>query len=243
MQLVIKHKTNGELRLPINYHHILQSMIYRNVAEEVKYGNFMHNEGYAYENRRFKLFTFGPIKGKYRIEGRDIIFLEDMTYEIRSVDDYFLKILKSNIEQNGLTYMKQHIDEVSVEIKDITIETDELMIELISPIVQYRTDEETGKTHYFSPCEEEFELAINQNFKKKYKAYYGIEPDSDIRLVVREVSIRDKYVTKYKGFYITGWKGKYSLYGKRKYLDFLYQAGLGAKNSQGFGMFREEICF
>ena len=48
---------------------------------------------------------------------------------------------------------------------------------------------------------------------------------------------KDKYLTKYKGFFINGWKGIYQLSGERKYLDFLYQTGLGAKNSQGFGMF------
>ena len=36
---------------------------------------------------------------------------------------------------------------------------------------------------------------------------------------------------------ISGWYGEYYLVGKRKYLDFLYQTGLGSKNSQGFGMF------
>ena len=44
-------------------------------------------------------------------------------------------------------------------------------------------------------------------------------------------------MTKYQGNYITAWYGKYLISGKRKYLDFLYQAGLGSKNSQGFGMF------
>lgn len=35
MQLLIKHETNGELRLPLNYHHIQQSMIFsKNITEE-----------------------------------------------------------------------------------------------------------------------------------------------------------------------------------------------------------------
>lgn len=45
-----------------------------------------------------------------------------------------------------------------------------------------------------------------------------------------------KMVTKYQGHYIIAWYGEYILSGKRKYLDFLYQVGIGAKNSQGFGM-------
>ena len=34
-----------------------------------------------------------------------------------------------------------------------------------------------------------------------------------------------------------GYKGVYKLEGERKYLDFLFQVGLGSKCSQGFGMF------
>ena len=48
---------------------------------------------------------------------------------------------------------------------------------------------------------------------------------------------KDKYVTKYNDFYITGWQGIYELSGKREYLEFLYYVGIGERNSQGFGMF------
>ena len=34
--------------------------------------------------------------------------------------------------------------------------------------------------------------------------------------------------------------GEYELIGEPKYLDFLYQTGLGSKNAQGFGMFEVE---
>ena len=46
-----------------------------------------------------------------------------------------------------------------------------------------------------------------------------------------------KLVTKYKGGFINAWFGDYELSGERKYLDFLFQTGLGGKNAQGFGMF------
>lgn len=78
---------------------------------------------------------------------------------------------------------------------------------------------------------------INENFKRKYNAYSGVFPEENIKIETMRFSERDKYVTKYKGFYISGWYGIYRLQGKRKYLDFLYQAGLGDRNSQGFGMF------
>jgi CRISPR-associated endoribonuclease Cas6 len=64
--------------------------------------------------------------------------------------------------------------------------------------------------------------------------------DSGIHIEPLRVTQRDESVTRYKGFYITAWSGTYLLEGKRKYLDFLYQTGLGSKTSQGFGMFDVE---
>ena len=58
-----------------------------------------------------------------------------------------------------------------------------------------------------------------------------------MRIIPYRVRTRDRIVTNYKGQYITAYKGQYVLAGERKYLDFMYQAGLGAKNAQGFGMF------
>ena len=62
-------------------------------------------------------------------------------------------------------------------------------------------------------------------------------PQEDLVIETVQFSEKDKYVTNYKGFYISGWYGTYRLKGKRKYLDFLYQTGIGDRNSQGFGMF------
>lgn len=79
---------------------------------------------------------------------------------------------------------------------------------------------------------------INKNFIRKYASCYGIEPESDVEIEPVRITEKDKFVTNYKGFYLSGWQGIYHLYGERKYLDFLYQTGLGSRNSQGFGMFR-----
>ena len=43
--------------------------------------------------------------------------------------------------------------------------------------------------------------------------------------------------TTFKTSYITGWMGYYQMRGKPEVLDMLYQTGIGAKNSEGFGMF------
>lgn len=62
-------------------------------------------------------------------------------------------------------------------------------------------------------------------------------PEDRIILTPIDVNLKDKYVTKFKDTYITAWRGDYILEGSKEYINFLYYTGLGAKNSEGFGMF------
>ena len=41
---------------------------------------------------------------------------------------------------------------------------------------------------------------------------------------------------KYRGTIIKGWMGRFVLNGNKKLLKLGYDCGIGAKNSQGFGM-------
>ena len=120
-----------------------------------------------------------------------------------------------------------------------TVEKDSIHIRMLSPICLYSTNKETKKTYFYSPEEEAFPEQVNDNFVRKYTACYGIPPNSGIEIETVNVRRRDKYVTRYKEFYLSGWLGEYRLTGERKYLDFLYQTGLGSRNAQGFGMFEE----
>ena len=76
-------------------------------------------------------------------------------------------------------------------------------------------------------------------FGKSFSSYgVGVQTENkDIAIRKVENSSTRKIDTRYKGSYINAWYGTFQLKGKRKYLDFLYQTGVGSKNSQGFGMF------
>ena len=131
-----------------------------------------------------------------------------------------------------------HYETIS-DLMNETVEKDSIHIRMLSPICLYSTNKETKKTYFYSPEEEAFPEQVNDNFVRKYTACYGIPPNSGIEIETVNVRRRDKYVTKYKEFYLSGWLGEYRLTGERKYLDFLYQTGLGSRNAQGFGMFEE----
>lgn len=238
MQIEISHNIEDSLRLPIGYHHILQAIIYAGMNKNQDgLGDYFHEHGFTRFKRRYKLFTFGLLQGKYCIEGKNIIFSDRVSFQVRSSDHLLLQVLGDNIRDNGIHYGKQYFENVQIKRMDRTVEDEEILIRMLSPICVYRTDSKTGKTYYYEPWSDDFEDLINMNFRRKYEACFGVEPRQGIGFMPVQVGERDKYVTRYKNFYITAWWGEYMLVGERKYLDFLYQTGLGAKNSQGFGMF------
>lgn len=230
MQLSINIRLNGKCVLPLGYHHIQQSAIYSLIGGE------LHDNGYQYDKREYKLFTFGPIEGRYTIQGKYITFYDEIIFEVRCFDDDIGLTIIKNITSNGIRLLNNIYKDVEVKIHNREITTNELRITMKSPICVYKTDDER-KTIYFNPNEEEFFESVRDNFVRKYYAVAGEYPISTIDFGLIKFSQRDRYLTKYKGFYIEGWKGVYELSGNTEYLNFLYNTGLGAKNSQGFGMF------
>lgn len=230
MQLTISIKLQEPCILPIAYHHILQSAIYAQIGGE------LHDVDFKYDRRGYKLFTFGPLEGKYVISNRNIIFSDEISFEVRCfVDEIGLNIINT-ITKNGIRLGRNTYKDVEVNIKRRFIENNRITISMKSPICVYETDDDKH-TIFFNPTEEEFYYAVEDNFIRKYAAVMEEYPEDGISLELVKFSQRDRYFTKYKGFYIEAWKGIYELSGKPDYLSFLYDVGIGAKNSQGFGMF------
>ncbi len=239
MQLYVNCRLDEPVVLPMAHHHILQSIIYRSLSENPRYAEFMHDTGFQNEKRQFKLFTFGLLNGPHKIVQKNIIFYNALQWEIRSNQQQMIEMVEQYICRNGLMLLNQRIATSQIEtVSSVTPEIgDEIQIRMNSPVVVYATDPETKKTIYYSPDHwDEFAMRIRDNFRRKYMAQAGEMPASDIEIIDSGTSHK-KYVTKYKNFYITGWQGDFILRGATEYLQFLYDTGLGSKNSQGFGLF------
>src|SRR5215204_3437927 len=61
------------LRLPVQYNHLLQGLIYSNLDHALS--EWLHEKGHAYGERHFKLFTFSRLFGKREVENDRIRFL------------------------------------------------------------------------------------------------------------------------------------------------------------------------
>ncbi len=237
MQLVIHVQLEQALSLPLNYNHIIQSVIYRAIGSLPEYSSFMHDQGYSAGGRRYKLFNFSRLSGDYFVENRLMTFKTYMSFEVRSPEPILLRLLGQYLWENGITFGDETYKDIELELYDYTVEQDYLTINMISPVTVYTTDQPSGHTYYYGPDQEDFYNLIDENFRRKYQAYFGLSPTEHLQMSLVEGDKPKKTVTKYKGLYVTAWGGKYNLSCSRKYLDFLYQTGIGSKNGQGFGMF------
>lgn len=238
MQTVININLDKPLILPINYNHILQAVLYKAISAMPHYMEFLHDIGFSNGEQTFKMFHFSQIRGTYEIKGKNIIFKNKISFDVRSPDALMIHVISRYLNYYGVTFGDYTYQDVKTKISDFTVETDSLYIKMLTPIIAYTTDGETKYKYFYSPYEYEFYQLIQENFVHKYEAYYDITPSSLITLQPVGNEEPRKLVTRYKETILNGWYGEYQLSGERKYLDFLYQTGLGARNSQGFGMFK-----
>lgn len=236
MRIKLTQKLNTPLSLPISYHHILQGIIY-NAIQNVPGYETLHDEGYEYGKRRFKMFTFSEIFGRYRIKGDKIIFTDKVTFWISSPDDRLIMGLSEVFGTQGITWGNKLADNVYIEVLDVKDIGDEICIKMLSPICVYSTDVKTREINYLSPDKSKFEELISDNFRRKYEAFTGNAPTGAISIKPVMVLPKDMKVVKFIKTRYECWTGEYTLCGNPEYLRFLHDSGIGGKNSEGFGMF------
>lgn len=219
-------------------------MIYDNISKE--FAEFLHSHGFIYGNRKFKLFTFSRLEGRFNITGKGkIVFIPPFHLIVASPIERFLRELSEGLLRNdNLDILRQHIivENVSVfsPMEDVDF-GEEITIKMLSPVVAYKTNgqETARKTLYFSPWDEWFSDLIRSNLRKKYQLITGKKLD-DVDFRVSPIGPKDKKyckIIRYKGTVIKGWLGIYKIRGDRRLMKIAYDTGLGSKNSQGFGCF------
>lgn len=228
------------LILPIHYNHIIQSFIYKHIS--AKLANWLHSEGYTVGKRRFTLFTFSRLLGKFQFKLDNIEFYPPIKLKISSpVNTFIQEFVETIMRSNSIKLAQNKLQIVSVEVEPQPKLKKKLTIRMLSPVTIYSTLSKADgakKTYYYSPFEDEFKELIEQNIKKKYQALYQRESTAlSLRIFPKNVDRNAEKIINYKGTIIKGWMGTYTLMGSEKLILLAYDAGLGGKNAQGFGMF------
>ena len=240
MQLKLTFDIPNNLTLPLGHHAALQGFIYHLLRENTSYADFLHDEGYPDGAHKFKLFVFGSLKGKHSISNKKITYYDKVSLEVRSPKKDFCNIIMQALQTaDSMQLFHQEIYLSNCVFSKHIITESDVNIIMQSPITLSTTyyENEKKKTRYISPVDSDFLSAFAHNIESKYRAAFQKDLPSVITIEPIEFNDSQKYVTKFNNIYITSWKGAYRMCGDPEILTFLYDSGIGSRNSQGFGMF------
>jgi len=255
----------GEARfktVPVDYHHQLSSAIYRlfyNADRE--FAAWLHSKGYG-DKRRFKLFNFSQLfarPGEYRVdlEHRKVTFTSDRVwfYISTPVDEIAMALAEALTRSQNITLrLGRNVFalERATAFATPMFEDGVASLKCISPVVLTRVNiSEDGRylpPVYIRPWDEDVEDYLKQNLINKYAAYTGedlsrkvsVELDRTYVEKKKERCITSRYIKNEK---IVGFKVPVKIFGPPEFLRFVYEVGLGVKNSLGFGMVERVGCF
>ena len=240
-------KIGTKISLPINYNHFLTGVIYQSLkGSDPEYADFLHQDGYESENRRFKLFTFSQLMAeRRRIEGDMIQFRSPVTWFVSSPQQPFLENFAAALVQTGTLQIERH----RLQIRDVEVLPQprfrpKMTFRCLSPITMSTTRQRDNQsvTHFCLPDDPQFSELVRQNLIRKYEAIYQEPPqDSSFAMIFDKGYIAKKkgQVTRlvdYKGVKIRGVVSPFHVIGAPQLICVGYECGFGDKNGAGFGM-------
>lgn len=238
MHIKLFFQSEEDLLLPIQYNHILQAFIYNAIDERL--AAFLHDQGFTVDGRAFKLFTFSRVQGSFSIdrERQVIHFGREFQLSLASPLVEFCQSVCQRVMQAEVLRLGQtSVRAVEAEVSEPHVSGEEITVRSLSPVTVYSTLlKPSGQkyTCYFQPGEKDFNNLITTNLARKFQA---LNPDWPIPEGEVHVSVHSpkQNIVEYKGFVIKGYSGVFHLCGPALLLQMALDAGLGSKNSQGFG--------
>lgn len=240
MRLKISLISDKDVVLPKEFNYITQALIY-NLIDRLP-AKWLHDGGFKIEKRSFKLFTFSSIleKGKYQSSKELFIFPYEISFYLSSPVSWILEqVAKNTVFSEELMFGQNEMSISSVEIiKNDEITENKIRINALAPIETHSTltkGDGSKKTYYYSPSESEYSELINENLRKKWGALNKKDCPHNIKIKPVKMEHCRERIRTFKGTVIKGWTGHFWLEGEPEFLHFALEAGLGSRNSGGFG--------
>jgi CRISPR-associated endoribonuclease Cas6 len=170
-----------------------------------------------------------------------LFFGNGINFYFSSVKNFIIEDMGSRaISIPQFSLLNQDIFVKSIEVLMSPKFESKMDIKMLSPMTMYstmKTSNGNTKTYYYSPYEKEFSDLITKNAKKKYKTAYSKENNGKLQLTpLYFEERRNRAVIYFKNTRIDGWTGVFKMEGDPELIKITYDAGLGGKNPEGFGM-------
>ncbi|MBR3314557.1 MAG: CRISPR-associated endoribonuclease Cas6 [Atopobiaceae bacterium] len=231
--LRITLRTPKPIILPLAYNELVQGLLYSCWRDCMPQ---LHDAGFGEQGLR--LFTFGPLSGKASIDGkrRTIRFEKFVDLEVRTPVEDLLDELAGQLATRGIARIGVHeLQVVNLESRDRLLFPRQAKVSMLSAVVAERGLDD-GHALPLAPSDEGWLDSVRTNATHKAMTL-GLTCNQELQVIPLSETLR-KRVTRFKGTYVTGWVGDLIVACDPQLLATLYCCGLGAKNSQGFGMFR-----
>lgn len=252
LTLSVNKTAYGNL-IPLSYSYELSAWIYKVLASsDEAYASWLHDNGFAQENKRFKFFTFSrllfdnakPVKGTDRLA----IFSDKATIFLSFAPEISTQNFISGIFSNNEFTIGDRKSKVKFRVNNIELLPSPDFSEsygqfrTLSPITVSMKDE-NGRIVYVSPENTDYDYGqlLSKNLKEKYRIYYQKEPEQETAFELKLLSPPRSKLIKIKSgtpgeTNIRGFDIKFSLQTNPELLHMIYECGAGEKNSLGFGM-------
>lgn len=255
MRFEIKLQAFKGNEIPINYQYPLSAAIYKILAKgDADYASFLHEEGYG---KGYKLFTFSDLKFKFKlVKGDRMQLLDDLVsfyvhFHIPEASGNFVMGLFKSEEIVIADKKSKTIFKVQSVISNNTpwskgIDKNEIIQTVFKPTsaVLMGVKNDRGHYDYLEPKDERYIEALVFNWRGKIKETYDkftaknailnaeIEYyENPYRSRLVHIKQDSKQATKVRGYV----NFKIKLIAERRFVELLYNAGVGIGNAQGMG--------
>nr|WP_286244250.1 CRISPR-associated endoribonuclease Cas6 [Methanobacterium ferruginis] len=193
-------------------------------------------------SKDFKHFTFSQINIPHRRSSREGIISQDGKFHfyISSPQDYLIKsMVEGYLEDPEINFRGTNCMVEQVELLKQPTFKKQMKMKTMSPVVA-RVKRDDGKIRDLNPGDLRFYTALQQNIIKKYNSFYGnYDGDEYVKIVPEMNSVKRKRITIDKNGTQTHHRAylmRFEMEADPELVKFVYDVGLGEKNSMGFGM-------
>ncbi len=231
-------KRNEPFTVPVHYNYFLQSLIYRHL--DVHLAQTLHDEGIGEGTKRFRYFTFSRLMGDFQRRDGQLHFTRGAILYIASPNSAFLESLLIHLLAEGeIEISGQRVPLYKVEVVPQPAYQPEVVLKALSPITLRETLRQPNEryTYYLAPHDPDFSERIISNLRSKVRFWYGYDiPPGDAYCLPYAVDQNKNYhPINFKGTWVKGWSGLYRFHAPTEYFQMALDAGLGERNSGGFG--------
>lgn len=229
--LVLTLSSEQPLRVPLARFSLLQGAFYRLLSADEALAAEVHDKPHS-TDKQYKFFCFSDLHGRCHTEGQTLVFRGDVTWELRSADKRIVDTVRLALaSDSSLRLADKRLLVTDVQQFDTTVSTSSIRWSSDTPVLYYRTDER-GFSTYYTPTDPAFCAGLERGAARKYAAFFGTEPPT-VHIALAGQS--RKCVARYRYSLITGYYADFDITADPAVLTFLYETGLGSKNSMGFG--------